>query len=218
MKTLITLTLSLFCLSSFAQIEIEKDSTFYAENTSAFEIAVKSKITNNSSDTLFTFIRKSLSGCAFPETAFCDQSLCYAADQDTAENVVIKENESFDLKVNFYPYDDKGCCAVVMYVISETNPNNVDSCYFEACNLSSAENLIKQKLQIAFDPISNQIALSTDNKVPYSVKIYNILGAEVVNERMVLDGDRINVNQLPSGVYVVQVDGEFKYSGLFRKL
>ncbi|MFY0644449.1 MAG: T9SS type A sorting domain-containing protein [Bacteroidia bacterium] len=218
MKTLITLTLSLFCLSAFAQIEIEKDSTFFAENTTAFEIAVKSKITNNSSDTLFTFIRKELSGCDFPETAFCDQSLCYAADQDTAEHVVIKQNESFDLKVNFYPYEDNGCCAVVMYIISETNPNNQDSCYFEACNILSTKNLVKQRMQISFDPISDQIALTTENKSAYGVKIFNILGAEVVKERAILDGDRIDVKSLPSGVYVVQVDGEIKYSGLFRKL
>ncbi len=207
----------LLSASVFAQIEIEKDSVYVYDQPSVFEIAAKSKITNNSDDTSFLFIRYQFEDCGLPETAFCDQSLCYATDDDSAY-VTIQKDETFDLKVNFYPYDTKGCCAVKMYVISTTNPANMDSCYYEVCTVNSTKFPNKGSLKIHYNESSDWLSVFTENPSDFKLSIYNILGSELISKDQVFNGDQINTSNLPRGVYLIKVEGEFNYSGTFRKI
>ena len=216
MKTILTSLLLLLSASLFAQIEIEKDSVYVYDQPSVFEIAAKTKITNNSTDTSFLFIRYQFEDCGLPETAFCDQSLCYATDDDSAY-VTIQKDESFDLKVNFYPYDTKGCCAVKMYVISTTNPENMDSCYYEVCTVNSTKFPNKGSLKIHFDETSEQLSVFTENPSHFKLSIYNLMGAEIVSHEEVFNGEQIETHGLTRGVYLIKVEGEYNYSGTFRK-
>ena len=217
MKKLLTLALVVISASLFGQtIEIENDSVYVYDQPSVFEIAAKSKITNNSSDTNFLFIRRQFQSCGFPETAFCDQSLCYAADDDSAE-VVIQQGESFDLKVNFYPYDNQACCEVVMIVKSLSNPSNLDSCYYQVCTTNGTRDVRLEPMEIRQDALNRFVSLYTANQGSYTVKVYNILGVEVAEFNEVFNGTRLEVSNLPAGVYVIQANGEFDYTATFRK-
>lgn len=217
MKKILTFLFLILSVFGYAQIEIADDSVYKFEQPSVFEIAAKSNITNNSEDTSFLFVRYQFEDCGLPETAFCDQSLCYATDDDSAY-VTIQKNESFDLKVNFYPYDNQGCCAVKMYVISTTDPNNADSCYYEVCTVNSTKTVKRGSLKIHYDQSSDWLSVFTDNPSDFDLSIYNILGEELVSETAVFNGDQISTLDLKKGLYVIKVDGEYSYSGTFRKL
>ena len=214
MKKLFTLLLVCISFSLSAQIDFAKDSSF--AHGSGFEIPAKVQLTNNSTDTLFRIIRSRVENCAFPETAFCDQVLCYPADQDTAE-VVIKADESFEFKLNFYPYSTTGKCQVVIVVESVKNPTtNVDSCWFQASNLVSIKEVPEVKTRVYPNPAKNEIRVETVNKNRYHVVIYDILGNEVLTVRDVLNDQSIDIEALPAGVYVLKVNGEVSSSTIFR--
>lgn len=215
MKKLFTLIFTLVSLSLSAQISFQEDSSF--AHGSGFEVAAKAQLTNNSDDTTFLIIRKVMS-CVYPETAFCDQLLCYPTDQDTAE-VVIRKGESFEFKMNFYPYSTEGCCQVKIFVESVKNPTtNVDSCFFQACNKVGMKEVEKEYTRVYPNPAKTTINIESPNKGNFSISIYDILGNEVIRIDEAYNNSPINVKNLPVGIYVLKINGEYRSSTTFRKL
>ena len=124
----ITFLLSLLMLgaTSFAQIDFEKDTVpkIYVDQAN-FDYWSKNKLTNSSSDpndTLFTWTRVLNDIPSTWETAICDQTTCYPPE-DSTKDLVLKQGDFFDFKVNFYLYNTGGCGSAKVIIQSKLNPS-----------------------------------------------------------------------------------------------
>lgn len=212
-------------LSGWAQISFDKDSTFNEGASTDFEIVTKAQLTNSSTDTAFRIIRYNYPNCDFRGSAFCDQLLCYPETTDTAD-VIIPKDQSFEMKVNFYPDNNEGCCQVKIYVLSLQDGGNVDSCVFNAsttgfkCKLSvdPIRAASYNQNQVYPNPGNGIIRMDTKNNKPFSVAIFDILGNEVLRFNRVLNNQALNVASLPAGIYIIRAEGEYISSSKFRKI
>ena len=217
MKRLFTIAILLIgALQLSAQISFEKDSTYAEDASSSFSITAKVNITNNSTDTLFRFIRVKTNGCAF-ESGVCDQHLCYPETTDTAE-VIMQRDETFEMKVNYYPNNVEGCCGQWIYMESLQTPGNIDSCFFEACTLLDVEDVkLRPSFSIYPNPASTYVQLETSNNGPYDLNIYDLLGNKVLEYTQIIDGIKLDVASLPAGVYMLQINGDYTAVKTFKK-
>lgn len=220
MKNLLTLTLLFLGLafSASAQITFEKDTAKVIDDKSVFQVTAKSLITNNSSDSMFQFERITFNSCDF-ETAVCDQNLCYPPDT-SIQNFKFSSGTNFDMKVNFYPYNNDGHCTVLIYVRSIANPEIYDSCYYsmQTTDFTSIEDLKKNsKVKLYPNPSNDVVQIETENKQSFDVAIYDVLGNEVKTVTNTLNNTPINIAELPKGIYVLKINGEYSGSVMLRK-
>ena len=219
MKRIFVFLLSFGSLLASAQtISFAADTAFNADSNNVFDIPVVVQLTNNSSDTLFTFTRI-VQTCDLAETAFCDQTLCYGTNQSQVD-VVIHSGESFPLKVYFYPGGQSGCCKLWMRISSRNNPANVDSCLFRACTLdvNAVDAPSKDRIAVYPNPANDRLMIETLNKQPYSLLVHDILGRVVLQMDQHLDSEAIDVSALPKGVYVIRTQGEYSGGTTFEKM
>lgn len=206
-------------LQATAQLTFEKDTAKITGDKSEFQITAKSLLSNNSNDTAFQFERITFSNCDF-ETAVCDQTLCYPPDT-SVKNFVISKGSSFDMKVNFYPYNVDGHCTVLIYVRSLQNPSNYDSCYYsmQTTDFSSITELKKDNnIKVFPNPSSGSIQLNTKNYNAFNVAVYDVLGNKVKVFDQVYNNTSLDVMELPKGVYILKVNGEYSGNVIFKKI
>lgn len=212
----------LFIIASFqvsAQVSFEKDTAKVVGDKSEFQITAKSLLSNNSNDTAFQFERITFSTCDF-ETAVCDQTLCYPPDT-SIKKFNITSGSGFDMKVNFYPYNQDGHCTVLIYVRSLQDPDNYDSCYYSmrTTEFSSISEVKKDKsIKVFPNPSVESVQLQTKNLNAYNVEVYDVLGNLVKQFDQVYNNTSLDVVDLPKGVYILKVRGEYSGNVIFKKI
>jgi hypothetical protein len=218
MKNLLTLVLLAFAFTASAQITFDKDTAKVIEDKSVFQVTAKSLITNNSNDSLFQFERITFNNCDF-ETAVCDQNLCYPPDT-SIQNFKFSSGTNFDMKVNFYPYNNDGHCTVLIYVRSLQNPEIYDSCYYsmQTTDFTSVEQIEKStEVKLYPNPSSDVVQVETENKQSFDLSIFDILGNEVKTISNTFNNTPISISELPKGIYILKISGEYSGSVLLRK-
>lgn len=217
MKKILTLLLAVASLQLSAQIVYTKDTAKTAGDASEFQLTAKSIITNNSTDTAFRFVRVTLN-CTMT-SAVCDQLFCYKEEDDSMD-IIIRPDESFDMKVNFYPDGNEGKCDLLVYMKSLQNPENYDSCFYSVRTnnyTGSIGRFANSKIKLYPNPSTDKFSLETLNKSAFAVKVFDILGNEVLNVSEAYNNEDIDISSLKSGVYVVQVIGEYSSTVRLRK-
>ncbi len=221
-KITLLLSLALFASFGFAQVEFSKDSAelIYVDMTN-FEYAEEVEITNNSTDpadTVFTWERTVE---AIPDewgTAICDKDLCYPESTNTA-GFILPIGKTIKFKVNYYPYNARGCGDVTITIFSDLNPTtNNDTFYTEVCAFNPASvKEVHQSFKIYPNPAKDYITIQTQNQGALNYGIYDILG-NLHQSDVVLSGGQIDIHNLKKGVYVLRLEGDHSRSQVFHKL
>ena len=140
------------------------------------------------------------------ESAVCDQTLCFPAEDLTGE-LIMSIGESFDMKANLYPYNTKNCGSTVIKVVSDLDPNNADSFYTMICTFDPANVLAVEKEEISVypNPTTDVITVKTTNTRIETVEIMDILGNRVLTGKT---NSVIDVRSLKSGIYFARFNQE----------
>lgn len=217
MKKLITLLLLVVSYQLSAQISYEDDSAKVVGSASEFQLTAKNHITNNSSDSLFRFVR--LTKTCGMESAVCDQLYCYDTDDDSMD-IKILPGTSFDMKVNFYPNNVESNCDLLVYVKSLQNPANYDSSFYycKTDNFNSITKKVTKQAKIYPNPAESHIQIISLNQGAFDVAIFDILGNQVLTFNRVQNKQALNIAALSKGVYIIKTIGEFTETSGVRKL
>jgi hypothetical protein len=209
----------IFPQSTQAQISMEQD-TFIAldQDYKADWIEFKFHVINNSSsgDTMFYWKRVVNDPCGFP-SAICDLNLCYPESYDSAAfNMPIGLDTIF--VVYFYPGNVSfSCCDLQLYLVSQTNPGNSDSAYFQACTKASILTPKFETVKLFPNPATNQIKLETHMHKAYTVEVYDLSGKLVFSKDAVYDHQSLDLSALEPGAYYLKALGERTFAGSFLK-
>lgn len=223
MKKIVLLVLPvLFAGFAQAQIEFSKDTTdFLYIDKDVFDYGAKNYITNNSSDpndTVFIWTRVVEDIPSEWETAICEAELCHPTTKTTSEfNLGI--GNSFEFKLNFYPWGVKDCGNVKIVVASKANPSNTDSFYAEICTFdatASVKKTTESAIEVYPNPANNFIQVSGIQGT-HAIAIYDLIGNKVM-ETILSSSDKVNVSSLPKGVYIIRSMGDTNFTKKFRKL
>ena len=219
----ITLLFSLLIVAraGFAQINFEKDTVpkIYVDQAS-FDYSAKDKLTNSSldpKDTLFTWTRVLEEIPSTWETAICDQTTCYPPELST-NDLVLKQGDYFDFKVNFYPYNTAGCGRTKVIIQSKVNPSNKDSFYTEVCSYDAAASIkkVETKINVYPNPAKDFITINTSISGLFTVNVYDILGVLKLSKE-ISSGNRVDIKDLGKGVYIMRIEGDANATKVFQK-
>ncbi|MBT8326907.1 MAG: T9SS type A sorting domain-containing protein [Bacteroidia bacterium] len=220
-KITLILCLLVFGMAGFAQINFEKDTVpkIYVDQAS-FDYSSKNQLTNSSvdaKDTLFTWTRVLEDIPATWETAICDQTTCYPPELST-KDLILKQGDFFDFKVNFYPYNTAGCGKAKIVIQSKVNPSNKDSFYTEVCSFDAAASVkdVKTTVNLYPNPAKDFIVVNTSITGLYTVNIYDILGVLKLSKG-ISSGNSLDIKTLGKGVYILRIEGDANATKVFQK-
>jgi hypothetical protein len=140
------------------------------------------------------------------ETAVCDKNLCYIPTVEEME-LELAGGEESTFNIYVYPNGISGGEAIIELTATDiNNPNNsITGRYEFNQNTTSTFAVKKTDIKIFPNPTTNYISLTEADEVDHIV-IYNIVGRPVkmfdVNY-----GNRYNVIDLPTGMYLVRLMG-----------
>ena len=215
------MVLAFFALPVFAQVEFEHDSTdlIYVDMTN-FQYSAVTSITNNSADPTDTvFIWERISNDLPTEwsSAICDKDLCYPEDVHTAE-YIIPIGATVTFKINFYTNNTKGCGDVTVVLTSKKDDFNNDTLYAPVCSFDPLSvNEVAYDVNIYPNPTTSEVTLKTNMPGNSIVSVYDILGNKVL-EKSVFSGEKLNVSELPEGVYILRMEGDKIVTKTFQKI
>jgi hypothetical protein len=220
-KAILLLLPLLFGAFAQAQIEFTKDTTdFIYIDKDVFDYGAKNVIINNSSDpndTVFIWTRVVEDIPDGWETAVCEAELCHPTTTTTSEfNLGI--GESFDFKLNYYPWGVKDCGNAKIVVESKLNASNRDSFYSALCTFNATASVQKaaSTIEVYPNPAQDFIQLSGLQGV-HQVSVFDLIGNKVIETRLSA-ADKLNVSKLPRGIYIIRSSGDHSFTKKFRKI
>lgn len=212
-------------LSTFAGVAQVQFATDSAEliyiNKDNFQYSSQTTITNNNTDpadTVFTWERYDNSISGDWGTAICDKEYCFPEETNTATmNIGIGKTVSF--KVNFYTKGVKDCGSVSVRIYSQMDQFNADSFYTEVCSFDPASvGEVKQSnISIYPNPAKNFVVVESSDNGNLEIEVYDVLGNLMLKANQP-SGNRLNVMDLPKGVYIVRVKGDHTSATTFQKI
>lgn len=213
---------------AFGQIVFENDTITKSGGAGEFEIIVYNKITNNSSDTAFRWLRmKNTFSNPTWTSAFCDNNLCYGVETDSADfNLAV--GESFDLSAHFYPDGKEGCgsALIAVYPVNDPSAKAVARFQAESTNSNSCLSTLEVRrvnqadLTIAPNPARDFIRIELPGEPNIQVEVYDLLGKKVLTVNRHTQNSSIDISNLVKGIYIIKAttaSGQ-KVAKTFRKV
>lgn len=229
LSLLLGLTFWSLCNGLSAQTFTIKNDTSTSTGKAGETIAPKTVIINKSSDTLDFYWKRKVSNVPsqWQNPGVCDKNACYnSADSATFS---LAPDTSGQLKINFYARDTafksvegKGSIAIEVGLLGNNAPNvDPKTSYFEATTdgyvgLAQSRDKSAFSLQTYPNPVSDQLNLKFNEAVKLQVKVFNVVGKQVI-QKVVDNGNGIvNTQSLENGVYVLKYRTEQGEEGVKR--
>jgi hypothetical protein len=200
-----------------AQTFTIKNDTSKARAEAGKTIAPKTIVINNSADTLNFYWKRKTSTIPsnWQNPGVCDKNACYnSADSATFS---LAPDTSGQLKINFYardtafnPVEGKGNITIKVGLLSSGFPNvNPQTSYFEATT-SGYVGLPESGIRSSFsletypNPVKDQLNLSFRGQSKLRIKVFNVVGKQVI-QKVLFNGDgTVNTQNLEDGVYILK--------------
>lgn len=113
---------------------------------------------------------------------------------------------STDLGIHLYPDGTEGCGIVEIRVRLEDQPDEIiSSTQFNLCtkNIASQKTIKRSEIRLFPNPASDYFEI-TSNPLVDQIEVYNLISRKVKSFR-VQDGTQYNIQDLPSGIYLVSL-------------
>jgi len=222
MKKQLTLlaVLTAFTLSSFGQISFDiKDSSAWALNSN-FDFNLTSYLTNNTADEADSTIEWYLSGLEKPadwDVTVCSGLLCIA-NPTTTYKVNVPKGEKLDFKLGFSFYNVTGDGSAWVVARSVNNPSAIDSFRLQIRGGTASVHTVesKESFKAYPNPAKDFVTVDFVNGGKETVKVYDILGNLQLSQT-IDSGDKIDVQNLVKGIYILRVEGNTSYSQVLHK-
>lgn len=124
----------------------------------------------------------------------------------SAGNYDWKESGQFDL----LQFKNKEIHIAFVYVTtSEARLWRVDDVVVSAIKTTtSSGEVLKPKIKIYPNPASEVLTIVNENNMPFTLNIYNTVGAKVLSENEPNSGIRLDISNLTKGVYIIELKHE----------
>ncbi len=217
---LLSLYVLVLSLSASAQNLISVSTTsvekkFIADlNDASASLELRTKITNISSQQLSLKWNRMVINQPFEwETQICDKNSCYLPTYNTNYDpsgginipVFLAPGASFDLILHIFPNRTAGTGVFDVDISTTGKPDNVISTVSFSTVVESmaatSEVTNKSELKVFPNPATDYFEL-VNNRLVNKVVIYNLVGRKI-RSYDASNGRRYNVNDLPSGIYLI---------------
>lgn len=195
-----------FTLSAQVTLSINPTVSSITATATEVDVVAKGTIKNESNDSVTIIWKRNIIDLTDGwETAVCDKNLCYIPTIDEME-LVLAGGEESNFDVHVYPNMVEGAAIVEVTATDVNDANNtVTGKYLFNQNSTSTNSFSVRKpdVKIFPNPTVDFISL-TDMESVDRLIIYNIVGRPV---RMFNAdyGNRYNVADLPTGMYLVRL-------------
>lgn len=199
-----------------AQTFTIKNDTSTAKAAAGKTIAPKTVVINKSSDTLDFYWKRKASNIPskWDNPGVCDKNNCYnSADSATFS---LAPGKSGQLKINFYAYDTafnpvegKGSITIKVGLLNSRPNVDPKTSYFEATT-NGYVGLPKSGINPSFsvktypNPVQNQLNLRFKGRVKLRVRVFNVVGKQVIQKVLFKGNGTVNTRNLEDGVYLLK--------------
>lgn len=198
------LCLITFSFSSQSQIIFEHPTNNAGGLSNNFDIALHNKFTNNSNQDTFRWVRKNNVLATSWESAVCDNIQCHDVIVDSAA-FILKNGESFDFIIHFYPYNKTGSGSMEVYVYAINDPLINTSSNYKATIWGLSTHNLTSSAFIYPNPVQDILNIRTEKNIS-SVNIFNLSGALVTALPNSTDANNFNIGFLNNGIYFAEIN------------
>lgn len=211
-----------------AQTFTIKNDTSSAKAAAGKTIAPKTIVINKSADTLDFYWKRKASNIPskWQNPGVCDKNACYnSADSATFS---LAPDTSGQLKINFYardtalnPVEGKGSITIKVGLLSSRPNVDAKTSYFEATT-SGYVGLPESRISSSFslktypNPVKDQLNLSFTGQSKLRVKVFNVVGKQVIKKVLFASNGTINTQNLEDGVYILKYRSNQGNTGVKR--
>jgi len=168
-------------------------------------IKVESFVTNTTNNTLN--VRWERYNVQLPggwDNAVCDKNGCYSPVVDT-ETFMIAPGAMEVMSIWFVPQNVSGTGSVELriYDVADSTGTVVTNTYSAMAQTTNSEDLSVESFAVFPNPATNYIQLPQNSKIAI-VRLYDILGREITNQKITREKNYLDVSKLNRGSYLVQ--------------
>lgn len=204
-RNILCLIFLAFTINLFAQVSIDPNPVEEFEEVAGGDWKGHSHIKNESDETkTFKWEKEVECNAAGFDIAICDSTNCYSPSVNEME-FTLAPGEVELMDVHVYVTGQMNGAIVKVTVTEIGNESNTTSgmYLFNTCEaLNVTADLEKEQLSIYPNPATEFFRL-TDNSIVDKIIIYNIVGQPVKAFNQVFNGQRYDISDLASGLYLI---------------
>jgi len=221
-KILLPILMLFVTISSNAQNILTPVNPIENGKASDFELIIDGEFENKGDADSFVWNNTIITKTKGWGLAVCDNIQCYDTNVYTQIFYVTKGGKA-NFDVHAYPYgiDGSSIAKIKVYRISDMSDSVVNTYTFNAVKNGAG---IKKAKTVSFEvypnPAKDELTVNFESTKAVEMRIFNVLGVEIMKYIHTNNESKINVSQLQAGVYFIKfIDESGKaYAKSFKKI
>lgn len=169
-----------------------------------FDRAANSFIYNDTESSInLTWVRTIIEISPGWTSAVCDNVTCYGSSVDT-KNFVVAANAAGNIDVHVYPGGVEGAAIVKVEVHQTDAPSNSTSAMYYFNQAVGVTEKFTEAIKIYPNPTQDYISIDNTENLAVKADVYSVTGKLVLSSTL-SGSERINVQQLPAGNYILKL-------------
>jgi Secretion system C-terminal sorting domain len=194
--------------------DISKGGVNAADPSGNYNIEVESRITNNSSDSMFIWEIIELSQPSAWQLDFCDPFYCRTgATQGDKFEFKMRQGQSGWMKADYIFNNTSGSGVVKVAIYAKNNTSNADTLTVRPNSWVTSVNEVSKTNTFRFypNPVKDQLHIKFAASNPVRMELFNILGVKVKSFTHEGQLTSIPVGDLQNGVYFIRFEENGKW-------
>lgn len=206
-RILYTLFAAAFSVSANGQITFEKGTNTVNGYSNEFDIPVHDKLTNNSQETEFRWVRTINTLTTGWDNAVCDIVQCHDVSVDSSD-FSLPKGEVSEFIVHFYPDNKAGEGDVTIRVFAVNDPAVSSSAKFTTRVWGLGAPVFSAKTAVYPNPAKDILSIINEPAAKVC-HIYSLNGSLLLSQN-IENTSTVNISALPAGLYVAEIISDEK--------
>lgn len=203
--------LFVFILGLFSGIKAQDFSIRYINSSasgpaSSFELVAKAVLTNNSNDSVFTWVRYKMALPSNWQSAICDIITCWDVTVDS-NRFILHKGDSANIDLHVYPFNTagSGSADILIYPNNSRSLGKIAAFTLNTWGTSTREvSRTFSEVELFPIPASKSLTIKFSEFQQTNVIIYDVLGKEVLKAQISGKEAVLDVSALENGIYVLR--------------